>query len=40
MKATPQHRTQEMEALDFISNELQEEFTSLCFSLDDAIVMD
>jgi len=40
MKNLPKQLNQELEVLDFISNELQEEFTSLCFSLDDAIIID
>ncbi|WP_299250549.1 hypothetical protein [uncultured Lacinutrix sp.] len=40
MKTSPHYQNQENEALGFISNELQEEFTTVCLSLGDAIILD
>lgn len=40
MKISQHYKNKEMEALDFISNELQEEFTTVCLSLNDAIILD
>ena len=38
---TPQHNTNlELDSFDFISNELQEEFSNVFNSLDDAIIIE